>query len=284
MDLPWEAVEEAVRRALAEDLPWGDLTTEALIPPEWTARARLVARQAGVVAGLPVAERVFRALDPAVSFRARVAEGARVEPGEVLAEVEGRARALLAGERTALNFLQRLSGIATLTARFVEAVGGTGVRIVDTRKTAPGLRALEKYAVRVGGGHNHRHGLSDGVLIKDNHLALLRRAGISLGEAVRRARARVPHTVRVEVEVETLEELEEALQAGADLILLDNMPPDLLREAVRRARGRAVLEASGGIRLETVRAAAEAGVDLISVGALTHSAPALDISLEMEGG
>ncbi len=281
MEFPWTAARAAVERALAEDLGWGDVTTESLIPPDLRAEGRIVAREAGVVAGLPVVELVFATLDPQVQVEPCLDEGARIEAGAVVCRLRGPARSLLTGERTALNFLQRLSGIATLTARMVAAVQGLPVRIVDTRKTTPGLRALEKYAVRVGGGHNHRQNLSDGVLIKDNHLAALAGCGQGLAEAVRLARERAPHTLRVEVECETLDQVRAALAAGADIILLDNMPLPLLREAVRLIQGRALVEASGGITLETVRAVAETGVDLISVGALTHAARALDFSLEL---
>jgi nicotinate-nucleotide pyrophosphorylase (carboxylating) len=280
MELPAFALDRIVEAALAEDLPWGDLTTDNLIPTGVTARAEAVARAGGVIAGLPVFERVFVRLDPQVTVAACCRDGTPVRPGEVVAVVEGPARSLLRGERVALNFLQRLSGIATLTSQYVAAVAGLPCRIIDTRKTTPGLRLLEKYAVRMGGGANHRFGLSDGILIKDNHLAILRREGIPLASALADLRRRIPHGVRIQVEVENLEEVREALAAGADALLFDNMSPELLREAVALARGRAITEASGGITLETVRIVAETGVDLISVGALTHSARALDISLD----
>jgi len=280
MELPAFALDRIVEAALAEDLPWGDLTTDNLIPAGVTARAEAVARAGGVIAGLPVFERVFVRLDPQVTVAACCRDGTPVRPGEVVAVVEGPARSLLRGERVALNFLQRLSGIATLTSQYVAAVAGLPCRIIDTRKTTPGLRLLEKYAVRMGGGANHRFGLSDGILIKDNHLAILRREGIPLASALADLRRRIPHGVRIQVEVENLEEVREALAAGADALLFDNMSPELLREAVALARGRAITEASGGITLETVRVVAETGVDLISVGALTHSARALDISLD----
>lgn len=262
--------------ALAEDLGAGDVTTEALVPPTAEAEAVLRTRLAGVIAGLGVAEAVFRRLDPQVVFEQGVAEGEEVVAGTVLATVRGRARALLSGERVALNFLQHLSGIATFTRAYVRAIAGTRARIVDTRKTTPGLRMLEKYAVRVGGGHNHRFGLSDGVLVKDNHLTVVG----SLTQAIRRARQKVHHLLRVEVEVESLDQVREALAAGADILLLDNMSLEALREAVRLAQGRALTEASGGITLDNVAAVAATGVDFISVGALTHSAPALDIGLD----
>ncbi len=280
-ELPPLALARIVTASLQEDLPWGDLTTESLFPTALSARGEVVAKRPGVLAGVPVLEAVFQRLSPEAKVTVGCPEGAEVEPGQVVVVVEGDARALLAGERVALNFLSRLSGIATLTRRYVEAVAGLPCRIVDTRKTTPGLRLLEKYAVRVGGGTNHRFGLSDGVLVKDNHLSLLRREGVSLREALARIRSRVPHGVRIQVEVTDLEQVEEALEAGADALLLDNMDLVTLREAVARCRGRAITEASGGVTLETVRAVAETGVDLISVGALTHSAPALDLSLEL---
>lgn len=282
MELLPSDLETVVRRALEEDLPWGDVTTDTLIRRGQQARAVVLAKTEGVLAGLPVMAAVFRAVDPTLRFEPLCEEGASLRPGMVLARVSGEATSLLRGERVALNFLQRLSGVATLTARFVAAVGDLPCRIVDTRKTTPGLRRLEKYAVRVGGGQNHRFSLSDGVMLKDNHLALLRQQGRTLKAALADMRGKVPHGLRIEVEVETLEELAEALDAGADIVLLDNMPPPRLREAVALARGRALTEASGGVTLATVRAIAESGVDLISVGALTHSAPALDLSLEIE--
>ena len=239
--------------------------------------AVIYSKEAGVLAGLPVAERVFQILDPGGVFEGLLPEGSDLAPGSIIARLRGSGQALLTGERTALNFLRHLSGIAAATRRLVEMIAGTGARLVDTRKTTPGLRVLEKYAVRAGGGHNHRTGLFDGILIKDNHIKL---AG-NIAEAVRRSREASPHTIRVEVEVESLAQLEEALNAGADLILLDNMPSDQMREAVRLARGRALLEASGNIDATNIRVVAETGVDLISVGAITHSAPALDISMDI---
>ncbi|MBA3416629.1 MAG: carboxylating nicotinate-nucleotide diphosphorylase [Chloroflexia bacterium] len=265
--------------ALAEDIGGGDVTTLATVAADRRARGTLLVKSPGVVSGLEVAAAVFRRVDPSVVFTPLVADGTRVEGGQPIATVEGAARSLLVGERTALNLLQRLSGVATLTAAFVAAVAGTTVRLVDTRKTTPGMRALEKAAVRHGGGHNHRFGLADGLLIKDNHLAAVGGPD-RVARAVRLARAAAPHGLKIEVEVTTLAELDEALGAGADIVLLDNMPVAEVAAAVRRTAGRAVLEASGGVTLETVRAIAETGVDLISVGALTHSAPALDISLD----
>jgi nicotinate-nucleotide pyrophosphorylase (carboxylating) len=270
-------VHELIDRALAEDVGPGDLTTAALVPPDARTRALITQKAEGVVAGLEVAEAVFRRVDPDLRFHAHVEPGAW-RPGGLVAEVAGRASSILTAERVALNFLGRLSGVATLTARFVAAVDGTGVRILDTRKTTPGLRALEKRAVVAGGGHSHRAGLHDAILVKENHAAL---AG-GVGEAARRAvAAGADRGVPVELECTTLAEVDDALAAGAGRILLDNMDPDGLRAAVERVAGRAELEASGGVSLETVRAIAEAGVDFISVGALTHSAPALDLSLTL---
>lgn len=272
-------VDEAALKAwLQEDLGHGDLTSLLTVTEDLEGQALILAKERGVVAGLPVAEQVFRLADPRVGFIPLVAEGAWVKPGEALARLEGPLRGILAGERLALNLLQRLSGIATLTRAYVEALRGTKAQVLDTRKTTPGLRALEKYAVRVGGGRNHRFGLFDGILIKENHV----RAAGGLAEAVRRAKAGAPHYLKVEVEVTNLEELEEALAAGADVILLDNFPLETLREAVARVKGRVPLEASGNMTLERARLAAEVGVDYVSVGALTHSAKALDLSLLVE--
>ncbi len=279
--LPEPLIASAVAGALAEDLGLaGDVTTDAVIAPEATASAVFAARKPGVIAGLQVAAATFRHLDPAVKIQVFTPDGEAVEPGKVIARASGNARALLTAERVALNFLGRMSGIATLTRRYVDAVAGTRAQIADTRKTTPGLRAFEKYAVRAGGGMNHRIGLFDAVLIKDNHIAV---AG-GVGQAVAAARARVGHMVKIEVEVDTLDQLGEALQHHIDAVLLDNMTPDQLAKAVRIVAGRAVTEASGGVNLDTVRAIAEAGVDLISVGALTHSAMVLDIGLDIEIG
>jgi nicotinate-nucleotide pyrophosphorylase (carboxylating) len=282
--LPRHELRRIVEIALSEDLPWGDATAEVIIPPGLTATGRIAAREEGVLAGLEVAREVFRTVDPAVEFRALAADGDSVRGGQPLAEVRGPAAAILAGERVALNFLQRLSGTATLTSRYVQAVAGHHAAIVDTRKTTPGLRLLEKYAVVAGGGANHRQNLSDGILIKDNHLAALAMRGLSLTEVVSMARRRARHTQRVEVEVETPEQAEQAAEAGADLILLDNMAPEEMRRAVELVAGRALTEASGGITLDGVAAIAASGVDLISVGALTHSARALDIALDFVAG
>jgi nicotinate-nucleotide pyrophosphorylase (carboxylating) len=265
-----------VARALEEDVGAGDVTTRATVPPATRARARITQKQPGVVFGLDAAEATFRALDADARFTRLAPEGEWREGGAVL-EIEGSAAALLTAERTALNFLQRLSGVATLTARYVEAVAGTGARVLDTRKTTPGLRALEKAAVAAGGGTNHRAGLYDAILIKENHAAM---AG-GVAEAVRAARAAAPD-VPLEVECRDLAEVEEALAAGAPRLLLDNMTPEVLREVVARVDGRAELEASGGVTLETIRAHAASGVHFVSVGAMTHSAPALDLSLLLE--
>lgn len=269
---------EVIDRALAEDVGEGDLTTEATVPAGAAARARIVQKSEGAVAGLAVAAKVFERVEPGLRWTAHADEGSWGEAGRLLAEVAGPARSILTGERVALNFLARLSGVATLTAAFVRAVEGTGVQILDTRKTTPGLRALEKAAVTAAGGASHRFGLHDAILVKENHSAL---AG-GVGEAARLALARAPEGVVVEVECATLAEVDEALEAGVVRILLDNMGLDELRAAVERTGGRAALEASGGVTLETVRAIAETGVDQISVGALTHSAPALDLSLLLE--
>jgi nicotinate-nucleotide pyrophosphorylase (carboxylating) len=277
--LPAPLVARAVADALAEDLGLaGDVTTAATVPAAVRASAVVAARRPGVVAGLALAEAAFRALDTEVGFTPCVADGSTVAPGAVLARVKGAARALLTAERVALNFLGRLSGIATLTRSYVDAVAGTRATIVDTRKTTPGLRAFEKYAVRCGGGRNHRSGLFDAILIKDNHIA----AAGGLAPAIERARAYAGHMIKIEVEVDTLVQLEEALRHAIDAVLLDNMSPAQLREAVGIVGGRIPTEASGGVDLDTVRAIAETGVDLISVGALTHSAPVLDLGLDFE--
>jgi nicotinate-nucleotide pyrophosphorylase (carboxylating) len=273
MDAPNIDCADVVSRALAEDLGSGDVTTTATVPAQARARAVIRQKAPGVIYGLDVAEEVFRALDPDCACAREVAEGVWREDGEVL-RVEGLARALLSGERTALNFLQRLSGVATMAARAVRAIEGTGARILDTRKTTPGLRALEKAAVAAGGATNHRAGLYDAILIKENHAAL---AG-GVGAAVRRAREEAPE-LPLEVECRDLAEVDEALAAGAPWLLLDNMSPDELRRAVDHVAGRAELEASGGVTLKTLREVASTGVDFVSVGALTHSAPALDLSL-----
>ncbi|HEY9854524.1 MAG TPA: carboxylating nicotinate-nucleotide diphosphorylase [Stenomitos sp.] len=264
--------------ALQEDWAWGDLTTQTVVPTGSKARAEFLYKAPGVVAGLPIVQRLWHLIDPTLVFTAHAAEGATVANRTVAATVEGDARAILSGERVALNLMQRLSATATLAAAYVQAVTGTRAEILDTRKTTPGLRLLEKYAVRVGGARNHRFGLADAIMIKDNHIEI---AG-SITEAVRRARQGAAATTTVEVETESLEMVEEALAAGADIIMLDNMDPGTMRRAVSLVAGRARLEASGGVTLQTVRAIAETGVDFISVGALTHSAGSLDISLDMK--
>ena len=274
-------LETVVRAALEEDRAYQDVTTRSIVPAHLRASAVLVARSAGVIAGLPLMEAVFTLLDPTVKFRRLEQDGAHLTANQAVLEIEGSARAMLSGERVALNFIQRLSGIATLTARFVDAVRGTTAKILDTRKTTPGLRALERYAVRCGGGTNHRYDLSAAVLIKDNHLAAV---GGDIALAVRRARAGAPDGMQAEVECDRREQVVAALGAGADVILLDNMSCDEMRACVELARGAAILEASGGITLETVRAVAAAGVNWISVGALTHSAPSLDLALDFEAG
>jgi nicotinate-nucleotide pyrophosphorylase (carboxylating) len=269
--------EPLVRHALEEDLGRaGDLTSDLTVPADTRAQARLVARKAGTVAGLIAAECAFRLVDPALEFRHVAADGDQVAQGATLATIEGAARSVLTAERVALNFAGHLSGIATATRALVDAVEGTRARIVCTRKTTPGLRVLEKYAVRCGGGLNHRFGLDDAILIKDNHIV----AAGGIAPALARVRAGVAHMVRIELEVDTLEQLEEALALGVDTILLDNMSPDTLRRAVDMARGRAVLEASGNVSPASVRAIAGTGVDFISSGAITHSAPSLDIALD----
>jgi nicotinate-nucleotide pyrophosphorylase (carboxylating) len=271
------AVAEAVRAALGEDLGRaGDITTAATIPADATARAAIVARKAGVLAGLPLAENAFRQLDPGLTFTPHCNDGDPVAAATIVADIAGNARALLSAERVALNFLCHLSGIATATAGLVARVAHTRARICDTRKTLPGMRTFEKYAVRCGGGVNHRFGLDDAILIKDNHIAVV--GGVA--EAVRRARAAVGHLVKIEVEVDTLAQLDEALTAAPDAVLVDNMPPAMLRDAVAMVAGRATVEASGGITPDSVAAVAETGVDMISSGWLTHSAPALDLALD----
>lgn len=284
MNLNFMEVEEIVRRTLAEDVGTGDITTALTIPADSTSRARVVMQEDGIIAGLEVAALVFgfaansySAFGQELEFTLAVEEASRVQKGDTVAEIAGMTAAILTGERTALNILQRMSGIATRTARLAELIGHTGAALVDTRKTTPGLRVLEKYAVRAGGGRNHRMGLYDAVLIKDNHVAAV--GGIVA--AVEKARAGAPHTVKIEVECDTIEQVEQALSAGADMILLDNMSPDTLGKAVEICEGRALTEASGGITEESIAAVAETGVNLISVGALTHSVRSLDISLEI---
>ena len=274
-------IETTVRAALVEDAPWGDLTTATLFPASARAEAALVSREPGVFSGGDVFRAAFELLDPRVAVTDVVPDGARFDAGTVLARVGGPARAILQSERVALNFVQRMSGTATATARFVDAVAGTGARIVDTRKTTPGLRAFEKHAVASGGGHNHRHSLSDAVMVKDNHLAIVTDSGTTIADALRALRSRLPHTTHIEVEVDRLEQIEQVLEGGADTVMLDNFGVDDLRRGVALIAGRAVVEASGTVSLRTVRAIAETGVDVISVGALTHSARALDLGLDV---
>jgi nicotinate-nucleotide pyrophosphorylase (carboxylating) len=274
----FQQVRQLIQAAIEEDLGRGDVTTEATIAEHVISRARLITKQEIVLAGMDVFSEVYATLDGAVHLKPAYKDGDLLSTGAVIAVLEGRARSLLAGERVALNFLQRLSGIATLTRQYVEAVRGYGVDIIDTRKTTPGWRLLEKYAVRVGGGKNHRHDLGDGVLIKDNHIV----AAGGIKQAVDLARRHSHHLLKIEVEVETLEQVEEALQAGAEVIMLDNMSPAMLAEGVKIIDKRAIVEASGGVSLETVTTVARTGVDLISVGKLTHSAPAADIHVEFD--
>jgi len=297
-------IEEVIDRALAEDLGKGDVTTEALIPGDRRGIGFIVAKKAGILAGTGAAKQVFHRVGPELKVDILLEDGARVKPGSKVAKVSGSIASILKAERVALNFLQRLSGIASETNRYVEAVKGLPVRIMDTRKTTPGLRSLEKYAVKVGGGENHRMNLGDGILIKDNHLAALRSQGLNIKEIIARARQNAPLSLRatptlslrgakrrsnlqarqtqVEVEVGTVSEALEAVEAGADIVMLDNMSLEDMRKAAKSIHGRALIEASGGITLDNVRAVAETGVDFISIGALTHSARALDISLEFE--
>lgn len=279
-DLNWAEAERIIESALREDAPGGDITTNLLFDREERATALFRAKTSGVIAGLPIAERVFQKLDPTFAFKALIQDGEHVGAGTILAEVTTTRRALLTGERIALNLLQRMSGIATLAAQYVEAVKDLPVKILDTRKTAPGLRILDKYAVRAGGATNHRLTLSDLAMVKDNHIRL---AG-GIWPAVRKIRTLAPKDLRIEVECATLDQVREALEAGADIIMLDNMMPGLMREAVPLVKGRAQVEASGNISLTTIREVAETGVDFISVGKLTHSAAALDISMKVQGG
>jgi len=273
------ALDRIIENALAEDIHTGDITTLSVVKERHEARARLIAKEPLVLAGIDVAARVFHILDPRILFTPHCRDSDMLGSGDIIAEMLGDAAMLLQGERVALNLLQRMCGVATLTARYVAAVKGTGVKVVDTRKTAPGLRGLDKYAVRSGGGANHRFGLYDGVLIKENHITAA--GGITI--AVSRARDFIPHTIKIEVETETLAQVAEALSCGADIIMLDNMDTASMRAAVEMIAGKALVEASGGVNLETVREIAETGVDIISVGALTHSCRAMDISMLLEG-
>lgn len=268
---------DIIGRALREDMGTGDITTQSIVSDNYVTIGFIRAKEPGVVAGLGVAKEVFLHLSPEISFQPRVRDGDRVIVGQLLARVEGDARAILSGERVALNFLQRMSGIATRVAHLLELIAGEKAKLTDTRKTTPGLRVLDKYSVRVGGGYNHRFGLYDAILIKDNHIKV---AG-SISEAVSRAKSRAPHTMGIEVEVESLEGVEEAIRAGAHTVMLDNMDLESMRKAVELVKGRALLEASGTVNEETILDIAKTGVDLISVGGLTHSVKSLDISLDV---
>jgi nicotinate-nucleotide pyrophosphorylase (carboxylating) len=279
---PLREVRAIIQRALDEDIGWGDVTTDNSVPADQWSRAVLLAKQDGVLCGGLVFAETLTMVDPGVTVDLLWPDGSALRKGVVAARIEGPTRALLTAERTALNFVQRLSGVATATAAFVARLRGLPTKLIDTRKTTPGLRLLEKYAVRVGGGHNHRFNLADAVLLKDNHLAALRSRGFDLAEAVHAIKQRVPHTMKVEVEVTSLKQIDAALAGGADIILLDNMSNDEMREAVRQIGGRTLTECSGNVTLETVRERAETGVDLISSGALTHSARAVDFSLEID--
>lgn len=271
-------IRDVLERVFREDMPMGDITTDSIIPENEISKAYLISKQEGVIAGLQVCMEAFLMLDPHVKLEPLVKDGQFVEKGTKLLIVEGNSRALLKAERTALNLLQRLSGIATLTRLFVEKIIGYNAKVVDTRKTTPGLRMLEKYAVRVGGGTNHRFSLSDGVLIKDNHI----KAAGGIFNAVKAARASVPHTVKIEVETETLQQVQEALDSGADIIMLDNMALEVMRQAVKLVDKKALIEASGNVTLETIQDIASTGVDIISIGALTHSVKSMDISMKFE--
>lgn len=277
-----QIIDAAVSAALAEDAPWGDITSESLIPENATATAVMQARVSGVMAGGQVFRRAFELVDASVAVDLLVEDGTAFAAGTELARVSGPARAILTAERTALNFVQRMTGIATATAEYVAKVAGTGARIVDTRKTTPGLRAFEKYSVRCGGGHNHRFGLSDAVMAKDNHLAILTQGGKDLTTELKRVRAELGHTTHLEVEVDSLSQLPSVLAASVDTIMLDNFSLEDLRAGVQMIAGAAVVEASGGVNLSTVRAISETGVDVISVGALTHHIAALDLGLDVQ--
>jgi len=271
-----------IDQALAEDLGWGDVTTEALVSETQQGKASIIAKASGIVAGVEVAKQVFLKVDPELKMDILIKDGAEVKPGDVISRIEGKTSSILKAERVALNFLQHLSGIASETARYVEAIKGLPVQITDTRKTTPGLRTLEKYAVQAGGGKNHRMHLGDGVLIKDNHLTALSHKGLNIKEIIAKARQNASQKLKIEIEVKTPKEAMEAAEAGVNVIMLDNMNLEDMRQAVKLIKGRALIEASGGINLKKVRAVAETGIDLISIGALTHSPKALDISLELD--
>ena len=282
LQLSEEQVDNIIDLALAEDISHGDVTSQALLPPELQGKASILVKENGILAGGEIAKRVFVKVDPLLKVEVLIKDGAKVQPGDVVATISGKVVTILKAERVALNFLQRLSGIASQTAQYIAKTHGLIVNITDTRKTTPGLRLLEKYAVRIGGGQNHRMHLGDGILIKDNHLAALRALGMSLKDIVAKAKQNAPKGLKVEVEVGTTHEALEAVEAGADIIMLDNMSPDEMRRVVNLIPGQVKIEASGGITLTNVRAVAETGINLISVGALTHSSKALDISLELE--
>ena len=280
--LPDEQIDSIIDLALAEDISRGDITSQGLIPPELQGKASILAKAGGIIAGGEVAERVFLKVDPSLQVELLIKDGTKVQPGDIVATIFGNVISILKAERVALNFLQRLSGIASQTAQYIAKTKGLGVKITDTRKTTPGLRLLEKYAVRIGGGQNHRFHLGDGILIKDNHLAALRALGINIKDIIAKAKQNAPKGAKVEVEVSTPQEALDAAEAGADIIMLDNMSPDEMRRVVNSVPSQVKIEASGGITLANVRAVAMTGVDFISIGALTHSTQALDISLELE--
>ena len=282
VQLPEKEVDAVIDVALSEDTGHGDVTSEALIPPALAGRAEVLVKEKGILAGIEVAARVFHRVDPLLKIDILIKDGSAIKPGDIAATIVGGVTGMLKAERTALNFLQRLSGIASLTAQYVAEIDGFSAKIVDTRKTTPGLRLLEKYAVRMGGGQNHRLHLGDAVLIKDNHIAALRAMGLGLKDIVAKARKNAPAGITIEIEVTSAREAVDALKAGADIIMLDNMPINEMKQVVSMVAGKAKLEASGGITLDNVRQVAMTGVDIISIGALTHSYKALDISLEME--
>lgn len=281
-DLDITQVNLLLDMALLEDSGRGDITTSLLIPANMVGSGEIMANATGVLAGLPVAQQVFQRVDPSLKVTTFINDGARIKPGDIIATVNGRLASILKAERVALNFIQKMSGIASITAQYVSAIRGLGVKIADTRKTTPGLRLLEKYAVNMGGGYNHRFDLGDAVLIKDNHIAALRNMGMSLNEIITKAKQTAPEGIDVEVEATTEQEAREAVQAGAAIIMLDNMTPDEINYIMEFIKGRAEVEASGGITLDNVRQVAMAGVDFISVGALTHSVKSLDIKLEID--
>jgi nicotinate-nucleotide pyrophosphorylase (carboxylating) len=280
--LPVEQIDTAIDLALNEDTACGDITSEALVPPELAGKAELLVKEKGILAGIDIAMRVFQRVDPSLVINIHIQDGKAIDTGDIAGTITGCVTGILKAERVALNFLQRLSGVATTTARYVDEISGLPAKILDTRKTTPGLRMLEKYAVRMGGGQNHRLHLGDGVLIKDNHIAALRAMGMNLRDIIAKSRRHVPEGTEIEIEVTNTKEALEALKAGADIIMLDNMTPNEMKQVVNMVAGQAKLEASGGVTLENVHQTAMTGVDYISVGALTHSYKALDISLEME--